>query len=361
MMNTPIKESSLVSPFLVFFLVHGMQVGLGILELPRIIARSAGYDAWISVLIAGLMVHILMRLIYGIMKNSKGDLTWIHQRIFGKSIGWILSFVCVLYWLLLSIKWIRIYIEILQVSMFPELKTWWYALIFILLSYYVVRGGIRTVTGVCYFGVILPSILLLTLYFPLQFAHFSHLLPILDISIKEIAISTKTTVWGYLGFETLFMYYHFIKQPEKSEKWAHFGTFYTTIIYLAVVIISFAFYTEGQLSRNTWPTLGMFAFLELPFLERFEILGVAIFMLVILPNICLAFWSSSWGLKQLFGIKQYTALNILLVIAFVGVCLFQDKIMIDKLETITLEVGFYFFVLYIPLLFVLTKIKIRQK
>ncbi|MBY0155377.1 GerAB/ArcD/ProY family transporter [Cytobacillus firmus] len=360
-MNTPIKENSLVTPFLVFFLVHAMQAGLGLLELPRTIASSAGYDAWISVLIFGFIAHILIRLIYEIMKKSKGDLTWIHQQLFGKSIGWILSFVCVLYWMLLSIKWISVFIEVLKVTMFPELKTWWVALIFILLSYYAVQGGFRTVTGVCFFGVILPSSLLLTLYFPIQFADFRHLLPILDTSVQEIALSTKSTSWGYLGFETLFMYYHFIKQPEKSEKWAHFGTLYTTIIYLAVVIISFAFYTEEQLSRNRWPTLGLFAFLELPFLERFEILGIAIYMLAILPTICLVFWSSSWGVKQLFGMKQYTALIILLVIAFSIVGLFQERIMINKLESITLEIGFYFLVLYIPLLFVLTKIKRRQK
>ncbi|WMX58567.1 GerAB/ArcD/ProY family transporter (plasmid) [Peribacillus sp. R9-11] len=34
-------------------------------------------------------------------------------------------------------------------------------------------------------------------------------------------------VFQFLGFETLLMFYPFIKNPEKSKKWARFGVLFT--------------------------------------------------------------------------------------------------------------------------------------
>ena len=362
-MPTAIKERFLVSPFLVFFLVHTIQIGIGVLGFQRYIAKSAGYDAWIAVLAFGLLVNLMIWMIYSIMKKGKGDITVIHQELFGKWIGGLFSLCYIIYLLLFATTVLRTFIEVIQVWMFPEMKVWAFSLVFLVLTYYVVSGGFRTVTGVSLLGVVLPSYLLLTLWFPLEFANFRNLLPILDHSIKEIAISTKATALSYLGFEALFMFYPFIKQPEKSQKWAHFGALYTTLIYLVVTIVSFGYYSEKQLAGTVWATLSMFKIVEMPFVERFEYIGIATYALVILPNICIAIWSSSRGVKQLFGVKHRTALIVLLVITFVVSCLLTDRNSVDMLNTNVSRIGFYFIVLYIPFLFIISQIhhKARKK
>ncbi|MBR8645717.1 GerAB/ArcD/ProY family transporter [[Brevibacterium] frigoritolerans] len=43
-----------------FFLMPGMQIGVGVLGFERIIAKEAGQDAWISVLISGLIINVLL-------------------------------------------------------------------------------------------------------------------------------------------------------------------------------------------------------------------------------------------------------------------------------------------------------------
>lgn len=52
-MKTVIKDQFLVSPFLVLFLIHGMQYGVGVLSFQRDIAKFVGHDAWISILLSG--------------------------------------------------------------------------------------------------------------------------------------------------------------------------------------------------------------------------------------------------------------------------------------------------------------------
>ncbi|PUB11996.1 GerAB/ArcD/ProY family transporter [Paenisporosarcina sp. OV554] len=362
-MPTAIKERFLVSPFLVFFLVNSIQIGIGVLGFQRYIAKSAGYDAWIAVLAFGFIVNLLIWMIYNIMKKGNGDITVIHRDLFGKWIGGLFSLFFVVYLLFFTITVLRTFIEVIQVWMFPEIKVWAFSLVFLILTYYVVSGGFRTVTGMSFLGVVLPLYLLLTLWFPLEFANFRNLLPILDHSLKELAISTKDTALSYLGFETLFMFYPFIKQPEKSQKWAHFGALFTTLIYLVLTIVSFGYYSEKQLAGTVWATLSIWKIVEMPFVERFEYIGIATYVLVILPNICLSIWSSSRGVKQLFGVKQHTALIVLLVIIFVVNCLLTNRTSVDMLNTNVSHIGFYIIVLYIPFLFIISQIhhKVRKK
>lgn len=48
-----------VSPYFTFLLLHSLQIGVGVLGYQRIIAQFAGYDAWISLIIAGIATHIV--------------------------------------------------------------------------------------------------------------------------------------------------------------------------------------------------------------------------------------------------------------------------------------------------------------
>ena len=43
-MGQQVKEKYKAAPFLVFFLVTGAQVGVGILGFERILVKAAGYD-----------------------------------------------------------------------------------------------------------------------------------------------------------------------------------------------------------------------------------------------------------------------------------------------------------------------------
>src|SRR3954469_3851102 len=71
-MNANVPESRKISPFLVFFLITSMQFGVGILGFQRFIAKSAGYDAWMSIILAGLMIHIILWMMLKMLKIANG-------------------------------------------------------------------------------------------------------------------------------------------------------------------------------------------------------------------------------------------------------------------------------------------------
>ncbi|KZE68750.1 spore gernimation protein GerB [Fictibacillus phosphorivorans] len=356
-----IKEAFLVSPFLVFFLVHSEQIGVGVLGYQRIIAKYAGYDSWISVIIAAAFVHILIWMIYYVLNNGDGDIVSIHKSLFGGLFGNLFNLALLLYFLLWSITVLRTYIEVIQVWMFPTLSTWKIAIVFLLLTYYVVSSGFRTVAGVCYLGVVIPLGLITLLFYPLEFTHFSNLLPVFDENIKDYLSATKNMMLSYLGFETLLVFYPFIKNAKRSQRFAHHANIFTFMMYLLVTLFSFAFFSEEQLARNIWATLSMVKIVQVSFVERFDFVFVSIWCLVILPNITLAIWCSSRVAKLMLNIRQHVTLIVLLGVVLVS-CIFLDtRLKINLLNNYTNIIGFYLAISYIPLLFITTFLKKQLK
>ncbi|WP_085505295.1 GerAB/ArcD/ProY family transporter [Thalassobacillus devorans] len=349
----PVPEHLLVTSTMVFLLVHSMQVGVGILGFEKYIAMDAGYDAWISILIAGVAIHLLLFMIYWILEANGGDLVSIHTSVYGKILGGLLNIGFSFYFLLLSLTVLRTFTEIIQVWVFPQMSVWMFALAYLLLAYYFITGGLRIVVGMCLLSVILGLPLLLFKFFPIQNGQVDNVYPLVDHSINEILVSAKTSTLSFLGFELLLVFYPFIKNAASSKKWAHFASFYTTMIYLASALVAFIYYSEEQLQFVTWGTISLWKIVDFPFMQRFEYMGIALWAYVVLPNICLGLWAASRIPKRMFNIKQKYILILYMVIVFIATIRIDDRNLIDGLNTFTNQIGFYF-LMYIPVLFVLT-------
>lgn len=90
-MNT-MNKTKTVSPYFAFILLHSLQIGIGILGYQRVILKNAGYDAWISLIIAGIATHIVLFCMLKMLEKD-GDLISIHTTTFGKWVGSIFSVI----------------------------------------------------------------------------------------------------------------------------------------------------------------------------------------------------------------------------------------------------------------------------
>jgi len=351
-----IPENRKFSPYMVFYTTSGMQIGVGALGFQRIIASIAGYDSWQSVIISGVASILVMWFILKQLELVNGDLSDIHQFVLGKWIGKILDILFILYFSILVLTVLRTYIEVIQVWMYPDLSTFWFALAYLLLCIYIIYGGIRTIVGVTFFAVVLPFYIVYILGAAIPYGDFRHFLPLFNHSMNEILEAAQSTSLTYLGFEAMMIYYPFIKEPKKSKKWAILGVVFTTLLYLYMTIITFAFYGEEQLQKDVWATLTTFKIVRLPVVERFEYIGIANWCLIILPNVCLSLWCASRMLKRTINIKhKYTLWLICLVILIVSPLL-KKRLHLDILNNITGNIGFLINFIYIPIMFLMVSI-----
>ncbi|MFC7062713.1 GerAB/ArcD/ProY family transporter [Halobacillus seohaensis] len=356
-----ISENFLITPTFVFFIIVSMQIGVGILGFQKYVAQSAGFDSWISILIAGGAIHILLWMVYHILEDGGGDIVAVHRNIFGKYFGGFLSIVSSFYFLLLSLTVLRTFIEVVQIWIFPRLQLSIFTLVFILLIYYMLTGGFRLITGLCLISVILTIPLLAFKIFPIQEGFVTSLYPVINHSIPELLVSARQSVLSFLGFELLLVFYPFIKDPKASKKWAHFGVFYVILVYLASLLVAFIYYSEEQLQQVTWATISTWKIVEFPFFERFEYIGIALWVYAVIPNICLGLWAASRIPKRLFKFKQKYTAWVFCGFLYIATLLLNDRQLIEQLNVTTEKIGLYV-LLYIPILFILTKIlkKVRN-
>ncbi|WP_179134064.1 GerAB/ArcD/ProY family transporter [Halobacillus massiliensis] len=350
----PVSERLLITPMFVFFIIHSMQVGVGILGFEGYIAKYAGFNSWISILIAGAFLHLMLWMIYQILQDSEGDIVSVHRIVFGKYIGAVFSLLFSVYYLFLALTVLRTFIEVIQVWVFPSIQIEIFALAFILLVYYMVIGGFRLVTGLCLISTILTLPLLLLKFFPIEVGVTDYLYPVIDASILDLLKSAKASILGFLGIELLFIFYPFIKKPDESKKWAHFAVFYTVLIYLVTALVSFLYYSEEQLKHVTWGTISLWKIVHFPFIERFEYIGIALWVYVIVPNICLALWGASRIPKRMFVSSQKAFIWLFCFLLYIFTVIIDSRQGVEKLNDMANLIGFYV-LLYIPLLFILMK------
>lgn len=352
-MANHVKESLTLSPYLLWFLIHGTQVGIAMLSFQRYIISGAEQDSWVSILIVGISMHFIIWIMFFVLKNAnEGDIISLHQQLFGKWLGKFLTLSFYGYILFFVITEIRLYAEVLHVWVFPKTQIWIFSLMILLITVYLVSGGLRVVAGVCFFCILIPSLLLLSLYFPLKNAHWTNFLPLFNHQFYEYAESAYHSLTLFSGVEFLLLLYPFIKNNEKSQKWAHIGMVHTTILYLFITLVSFSYFNIQQLEHTIWPTLIMSKIIRIPFLERFDYIYVFNWFLIIVARCCVPLWAGTRILRKSFGLKARPSLWITCTIVFICLIPLKGQMIIEKLDFLLSLTGGILLYGYIPFLFI---------
>ncbi|WP_079506727.1 GerAB/ArcD/ProY family transporter [Mesobacillus jeotgali] len=311
------KPQNMINTLLLFFVIHSMQVGVGIQGFQRIIYLEAKHDAWVSVILSGVATAIVgFIMVKTLQAYENSDLYGIQYDVLGKWLGNFLNIVYVLYFLGGFHVIVRNYIEVIQAWIFPEVPTWLLSLTLAYLVYYGLNGGLRTVVGVSFFSVVLSLWLILLIAYPAQFANWDYLFPIFEASIPEILKGTKQMTFTVIGFEIIYVIYPFLKEKDRVHKYMQLGLGFTTILYLALMVISLAYFSGGQLERTIWGTLSLFKIVRFPFIERFEYVAITFWVLLVLPNLMLYMWAATRGISRIFNKKEQKVSWVLLIFIF---------------------------------------------
>lgn len=346
------KQQYLLNTFLLFFILHSIQVGIGIQGFERIIFFEAKQDAWISVVLAGVFSHTVVFVIIKTLQiYGSTDIYGIQQEVYGKWIGRIFNSIFILYSLCAFLIILKNYIEVLQTWVFPTVPTWLLSSSILLLVIYGFIGGIRVIVGVSFFSVVLSLWMLTFTIYPLRYSDFHHLLPMMESNIGSLLKGAYKMTFTLVGFEILYVVYPFLKEKDKVQKYAHFGIAATNILYLFLMLLSIVYFSPGQLEKTIWATLSLFKIVKLPVIERIEYVIIAYWLLIILPNLLLYLLGAVHGIKRTFGLKKKWILWILSLCIFIASLFLNTRMKINSLNDSFATVGFYIvfcypFVLY---------------
>ncbi|MFS0839109.1 GerAB/ArcD/ProY family transporter [Paenibacillus sp. 1P03SA] len=350
MNSYPESPHTSLRAYLLFFIITTTQIGVGGASFQRKIYKIVGQDSWVTVLLAGLFCHLVVLAMFSFLKKYPGkDLYGIQKEVFGKWLGGVLSFLYVAYLTLIALTIIRNYAEIVQTWIFPDMPPWFLAFMILSLTLYGVLGGIKVITGIGFISILILTFEMLLLYYPLQYADWGYLLPVISHSPQEFLEGTKEISFSVVGFELLMFVFPFIRDPKKAPKYAHFAIVFTTATYLIYMLTALVYFSGGQLIHTIWPTLTLLKIVEFPFIERVEYITVSLYLIGILPNVMLVVWSASRGIPKISPLKEKASLYLVIAILFVICTLFSSRLEIKQLNAVSGEVSMYMAFVY-PLL-----------
>jgi len=361
-MNRFAREGDKLSPFFLFFLFYVGIAGIGALSFQTSLAAHAGYDAWISVIATGATVHVLVWMTYRTLSSEPGerDVADLHRAWFGRLAGAFLNAAVVLYFLYAAYAEWKTYLEVIEVWLFPGMNRFPVVVMVTILIYYAVSGGIRTVAGLSFWGMILAYFLVIPqIFLALQYAHPRNLLPLFDHSAADVLAAAKSMAVHYSGFEVLLFVYPFLKNPADSQRWAHGAVLFGTVLYLILLLTTFMYFSVGQLEHTVWPTLNMTTIIEFPFFQRLEYLAISLWLIKNIAGVSLSLWAAGRAASSVWpiGERRWLLGFLLVMLAFDSWVAGRDRI--DRMLALYVEIAFYFLYAYIPLLFVCTLVRSR--
>ncbi|MFC2947906.1 GerAB/ArcD/ProY family transporter [Virgibacillus sediminis] len=358
--NVNLKNHRKLQAFYLFFIITSIQLGVGIVGIPRIVYQEAGQDAWISILISYAALVVILTVMLIILKQYKNaDIFGIQVDIFGTWLGKLLGTIYILYFLWTLFSVLITYIEILRVFLFPYIHPLVLGVLITSLIVITVIGGLRIIVGVCFLFFFMTQWVLLLLIEPAADMQLSHFQPFFQASFTELLSGTQDTSYTLIGFEILFLVYPFIQEKDKVYKPVYFAAFWTVLLTLIFTIISIGYFSKEQLIRREWVGLSLFKIQEFPFIERLDYVVVAEWMMVTLPNMLLFMWGVTYGINRLYKVPQKTTLYISAALLIIGSALVSEHFEIQKVINVADSVGFW--LVYVYPLVLLPIVLIRKK
>src|SRR5690625_56225 len=356
--NLKVKPGLRIRAFYLFFIIPSIQIGVGVLGAPRYIFAEARQDAWLSILIALVYIIIVAWVMFIILNQYKSaDIFGIQVDVFGKWIGKLLGTIYIVFFAAELLSVLLTYIEIIQIFLYPTIATWVMGLVLMILVVYSVLGGIRVIVGVSFLFVLVMPWIFILLYDPITRMEILHFHPMFQASVTELLKGAKATAYTFLCLEMLFILYPFIENKKKAKLPVYLGLSVSALLVLVTTIISIGYYSPYDLNKMDWAVLSLFKSVSLSFLERFDYIIVAEWMMITIPTMIFLMWGVTHGMKRLYAIPQKKTLYVVAVIVLTLTFFLKTDYSIQKYTDIISIIGFWIIFVYPIVLLPLVLIK----
>ena len=306
------------------FLIHGVQIGVGILTLPRELAEKAGTDGWIAIIICWFLATTSSLIIIQVMKKyPNGTILDLLTHYFGKWLGKVGTIIFALYFALLTnVIFIREALFI-QAWILPRTSTYILIILLSVPSYLIVRKNI-TILGRYSELVFFMTFWTIIIYLiPLKDGSLLHLLPVVKEGWGPIFNSLTSAIFPFIGFEIAFFLYPFLHKKENASIGIVIANTLTMLAFLIITIGAFIFYSPDEITLYNEPTIIILKIVEFAVIERLEIAFFSLYIFVFSTTVLPLMFMTVFCTSHLIGKEDHSRHLIwFLVLEFIYVLVF---------------------------------------
>ncbi|QHW34666.1 GerAB/ArcD/ProY family transporter [Paenibacillus rhizovicinus] len=300
-------------------IIHSMQLGVAALSLPSDMARISGTDGWIALIFGWASSMLASLIVVQIMKKyPKGTIIELISHYFGKWIGRLAMVVFGLYGTLYAYLILDRMVLLIESWIMQQTQTYMLMVLFMPPAYLIIKGGVRVIGRYSEIVVFSSLWMLIILAILLREANWLHLLPVLKEGWMPVFRTVPTTILSFQGFEIVFFIYPNLDKKKYASLGVVIANTYTLLIYLFITIVCFVVYSPDQITQYNDAVISMVKIIEFRFMERFDIIMLTWYLLIISKTWIPALYMSVYCTKQLFSIGK---LQWYIVAFLVGMCL----------------------------------------
>ena len=302
-------------------IVTTMQLGVGILTLPKIVAEIMGSsDGWLVILISGIVMLGIGALIGQVINRFPGQsLLSISNQLLGI---WITRFIFLLL-ALIGLAYLAVVLRITgmlaKLYFFDLTPIEVLILIFALVIIYCVAGLRIAIMRICLlFLPIIIGILIIIFLFNLGHMRWDNLEPYFTADWRDIVRGTATALPSYNGIIIFLFYGYLAKTSPKIPRMIMIGTSVVITLYILVFIFSVGVLGLYTTINTIFPTIEMAKEAEVPggFFERLQSIFFAVWMLAIFTSGVFALDISTMMLESIF--QKVSKITWILSLAPIG-------------------------------------------
>ncbi|MCS0824838.1 spore germination protein [Cytobacillus firmus] len=348
-----------ISSFELFFVLLQTQIGVGLLSLPYETYKGVKHDGWISILISGFMVQITIFLIWTLCRRFPHNTIFdFSKMIVGRFLGSVMNLGYIIYFLIVVSYVFLVFTDLIKRWILTETPAWIFLLIGFFILVYGCWGTVKDMVSLFSFiSVFILGMLLITFFVFLEPGiDLRYLFPIGSAGIWAIIKSTKDSFVSFLGFETLLIYFAFMKNPGKAAaiKGAISANLFITFFYAYLVIIATIMFSPDEIILVPEPVLYMLKAISLTILERLDLLFLSIWVIVVASTVISYSYLASMGINKLLHLRHKK--SVLIAGAFVLSLSFllYGRIELSKLGKLVTFVSYFFGVIFPAILLVIS-------
>ncbi|MGX1264143.1 spore germination protein (amino acid permease) [Rossellomorea marisflavi] len=323
---------------LVFFIIQ-TQIGVGILGLPYNVFLQSKQDGWISVLIAGLIVQVIITYLWFLAKRfPKQSLFEYSKVITGKYVGTAINMAYITYGVLVTALILMYSTKVIKTWMLIYTPKWIIMMLLILTAIYLAREHVDTISNI-YVLVSMLIVFLLVISFVVMGTYpidYRYLFPIGAHFGLPWINGAREAYFSMLGFELiLILYHHFHELGSKAVlKSATLANWVVTIIYMIMMIVSTIVFSPVEIAIVPEPVLYFVKSLNLQIVERIDLVFLSLWIVNVVTSLTSYLFLSIEGSRSLFKkkVSKKKATWILFIYASVS---FSIAVLykIDKIDT----------------------------
>ncbi|MDQ2085456.1 endospore germination permease [Herbivorax sp. ANBcel31] len=311
------------------FVIQTM-IGVRLLTLPRDLVSIATNDAWLSVVVAGILSFFLGYSYYWLGIRYKGlNISQIMEQVLGKIIGKIIQIGIALYTLLSVGLSARTFGDSIQLFLLDKTPVTLVILLMIFACVCCVCKGLKTISIII--DILLPFIiffLFLLLMLSSTNMESKNLLPVLHKGVTPVLEGYIEIVHPFLGLGVIGYVMPYFKEPFKTKKWIFTGVSIVTLFYLAIVMMCIMVFSIHKINELVHPTIILSKTIQLenPLFERAESIFITAWIPITFSTMTLYYYASVLNLKALFDTKKHNLMIYIQIPLLIFIALYPKNV-----------------------------------